>query len=64
MKSSTAVVFITLHHRYCSSTWITFRVVEIKVVLSEGLQAALVVSKGVMATGPGRHDSVCGDKFV
>lgn len=58
------VAIIALHNRYCSSTWVTFRVVEIEVVLSEGLQAALVVSKRMMATSPCRHDSICSHMFV
>lgn len=55
---------LALHAVQCSSTWVTFWVVEIKVILSEGLQAALVVSKRMMATSPGRHDSICRQKNV
>lgn len=40
-------------------TWIPLRVVEVKVVLGEGLQAALVVSKGVVAPRPGGHHAIC-----
>lgn len=58
------VAIIELHAGQCSSTWVTFRVVEIEVILSERLQAALVVSKCMMATGPGWHDSVCSHMFV
>lgn len=40
-------------------TWISLGVVEVKVVLGEGLQAALVVTEGVVAPRPGGHHSVC-----
>lgn len=42
-----------------SSTWVTFRVVEIKVILGEGLQAALVVSESMTTASPGGHNSIC-----
>lgn len=45
-------------------TWVTFRVIEVKVVLGEGLQAALVVSKCMTPTNPGWYDSICCNKKV
>lgn len=40
-------------------TWICLGVVEVEVVLGERLQAALVVSEGVVAPRPGGHHTIC-----
>lgn len=49
---------IALRGSQLNSTWVTFRVIEVKVILSEGLQAALVVSKSMSPSGSGWYDSI------